>query len=294
MDNLNSNSGSDPLPFRPVVLLLLDGWGIAPISEANAITSVKTPTFLNLIKEYPVAVLATSNKALNERYLTLGSGSEEAELGQTPSLSQLISEAHLAQLKITETERLAALTHFFNGGSDDRFFKEDWITVSSDSNQVKPRTPTALLKITRETVKAVKSEKYQFIAVALPTLDLAARKGDLEVVKQAVVALDQSLKKILVEVVDKKGVLIVTAVCGNAERMINLGTEMIDSEITSNPVPIILGGEEFEGRTIGLADPVDNDLSLLEPVGTLADIAPTILNIMNINQPETMSGESLI
>lgn len=293
MDYINNNNNSDPLPRPTVVLLLLDGWGIAPLGEANAIASVEPPTFLNLIKEYPVAVLATSNQSLNERYLTLGLGQEKRDQDKI-SLSQLISEAHLAQLKITETERLAALTHFFNGGSDDRFFKEDWITVSSDGSQIKGKASSALSKITRETIKAIKSEQYQFIVASLPTLDLVARKGDLEAVKQTVILLDQSLKKILTEVTSKHGVLIVTAACGNAERMINLGTELIDSEITTNPVPVIISGEEFKGRTIGLADPVDSDLSLLEPVGTLADIAPTILNILGITKPETMSGESLL
>jgi 2,3-bisphosphoglycerate-independent phosphoglycerate mutase len=296
MELINNNSSVEPLPLGPVVLLLLDGWGIAPISEANAITSAKTPTFLNLTKEYPVATLRVDKKDLNARYVDLGAGGN-LRVGSGESvntLTKLISQANLSQIKITETERLAALTNFFNGYTENKSQGEDWLTVSSEAGAEDRKTPLALSRIVKETIKAIKSEKYNFIVVSLPTIALAAAKGNFEMVKKIVTTIDKNLKNIFSEVLDKKGIMIVSAACGNAERMLNLGTEMIDTEITNNPVPIIIAGEEFKGRTIGLADPVDNDLSLLAPVGTLADLAPTILKILGISKPEDMTGKSLI
>ena len=296
MESISNNNSSDPLPLGPVVLLLLDGWGIAPRGDANAIASAKTPTFLDLIKEYPVATLNTTQSDLNTRYLCLGSGrdstSSQGKLGNT--LTELVSRANLTQIKITETERLAALTYFFNGRSEDKAAGEDWFTVSSEANEEKRKTPLSLTGIVKETLKAIKGDKYKFIVVALPTLDLAAAKGNFEAVKKMAATIDKNLKNIFSEVSDKKGIMIISAACGNAEKMLNLGTEVVDTGITNNPVPIIIAGEELKGRTIGLADPIDNDLSLLAPVGTLADLAPTILKILGITQPEEMNGKSLI
>jgi len=296
MESVSSNNSSDPLPLGPVVLLLLDGWGIAPRGEANAIAGAKTPTFLNLIKEYPVATLNIFPVDLNTRYLCLGSGRDliNGKEKLVNTLTELIARANLTQIKITETERLAALTYFFNGRSENKVGGEDWLTVSSEAGEEKRKTPLPLTRIVKETLTAIKSEKYKFIVVALPTLDLAAAKGDFEAVKKIAATIDKNLKNIFSEVLDKKGIMIISAASGNAEKMLNLGTEVVDTGITNNPVPIIIAGEELKGRTIGLADPIDNDLSLLAPVGTLADLAPTILKILGITQPEEMNGKSLI
>jgi len=295
METANNNP-VEPLSFKTVVLLLLDGWGIAPASDANAITSAKTPTFLNLIKEYPVAVLNTGDKTLNARYLSLGAGRDlmDENVEQNLTLTKIISEANLRQIKITETERLAALTHYFNGHTEDKAVGEDQIASSSELGDESKKLSLSLSRLTREVIRAIKAEKYNLIIASIPTVDLAAAKGDFNVVKKIINSVDTNLKKIVAEVLSRKGNLIVSAACGNAEKMLNLGTELADTEITTNPVPFIIIGEEFEGKTIGLADPVDNDLSLLAPVGNLADVAPTVLKILGLEKPEEMSGVSLI
>jgi len=294
MESVNANNPIEPLSFKTVVLLLLDGWGIAPISEANAITSAKTPTFLNLIKEYPVAVLNTGSKTINARYLSLGAGKDLNDENEEPSvtLNSIISGANLPQIKITETERLAALTHYFNGQREDKYANEDWISVSSDAETDDKKI--SLKAITKESLKAIKSQKYKFIVISMPTIDLAASTGNFLGVKKTLALLDKSLNKIVNQILLNKQILVISSACGNAEKMLNLGTELADTEITNNPVPFIVVGEEFKGKTIGLADTVDNDLSLLEPVGSLADIAPTILKIIGLDKPLEMSGESLI
>lgn len=282
--------------LKPLVLLLIDGWGIAPKSEVNALSGAKTPVFLNLIQEYPVASLKSLGKNLNINYLGLGLGREvtEEDIEPTRSLTKIISEAGLTQIKISETERFAALTHYFNAHNENKENNEDWVIVSSESGSHDNKPVLALRRSVKETIKVIESDKYDFILVSLPVLDLVASTGDFKAVKKAAEVLDINIRKILTSVQDKGGILIVSATSGNAERMKNLATELADSEMTSNPVPFLIVGEEFKGKTIGLIDTFDNDLSLLKPVGTLINIAPTILKILNIEKPAEMTGTSLL
>lgn len=296
MTAINNKKQEEPLPYSPVVLLLLDGWGIAPISEANAIDPIDTPTFNDLIADYPVALLSAEDKSLNARYLSLGAGSDlnNENVNPAANITRVIANAGLRQIKITETERLAALTYFFNGHSDNKATGEDWKIISSQTGDDKTKTAEVAKKITSELVDSLKEEKYDFFAVALPTLDLVAASGNQKTIKKAIKIIDNSLRKIAEAVLDKKGVLIITAAAGNIENIKNMATELIDDEMTDNPVPLIIVGDNFKGVTIGFSEPINNDLSLLSPVGNLGDLAPTILDIMNIPKPGGMTGESLI
>lgn len=291
------NQDLKPPRPRPVVLLLLDGWGVAPAGEANAIAAVKTPTWLNLIKEYPVATLNPGDKSLNARYLTLGAGREIAKENTevATTLTTVLAAADLKQVKIAETERFAALTHFFNGHAENKSSGEDWKIISSEAGDHTVKLSLALKRTVREIIKAIDcDEPADFIAAAIPYLDLAAASNDFAVVEKAVEAVDKSLKKILTAVEVKNGVLIISAAGGNAEKMRNLGTELADKDMTNNPVPLLIIGQEFKGKTIGLTDPISNDLSLLAPAGTLADLAPTILKILGLELPAEMTRKSLI
>jgi len=281
---------------KPVLLLLIDGWGVAPSGEANALSFSKTPVFLNLIKEYPVATLRSLGKNPNLNYLGIGVGREleTDDIEPTRGLTKIIAEAGLTQIKISETERFAALTHFLNAHNENKEIGEDWLIVSSESGSHDNKPILALRRSIKETIKSIESGKYDFILTSLPFLDLVAASGDFQEVKKAAEVLDSCLKKILASVQEKNGVLIISAAHGNAERMKNVATDLVDNEITESPVPFIVAGVEFKGRTIGLTDTMDNDLSLLEPAGTLADVAPTILKILNLEKPSEMSGKSLI
>ena len=293
---LENQETKSPRP-TPVVLLLLDGWGIAPAGEANAIMAAKIPTWSNLIKEYPVATLAAGNKSLNTRYLTIGAGRdisvEDEKINIT--LTTALAAAGLKQKKIAETERLAALTYFFNGGQESKAAGEDWQIITSAATGKNDKLSLTLKRTVGEIIKTISSnEPPDFIVAVLPYLDLVAARGEFLAVKQAAETVDKNLKKILAAIEAKNGLLIISAAAGNAEKMLNLGTELADTEITANPVPLLIIGKEFKGKTIGLADAMSNDLSLLAPAGTLADIAPTILHILGIEPPLEMSGKSLL
>jgi len=281
-----------------VVLLLLDGWGVAPASVANAITAAKTPTFLNLVKEYPVALLNPgNNKSLNARYLTLGSGREitDEKTEARVNLSSVIAAAGWKQIKIAETERFAALTHFFNGHYEDKFPGEDWKIISSKIGSKEAKPSLTLSRTVKEIINTISSEEAPaFLAAAIPYLDLAAAGGDFLENKKAVETVDKILKDIFLAVTAKNGILIITAANGNVEKTRDLATDLPDIGLTGNPVPLIIVGSEFKGKTIGLADPLNSDLSSLVPAGTLADLTPTILKIMKLAKPAAMTGKSLI
>jgi len=290
-----SNDPDLPLRPQPLVLLLLDGYGIAPASEANAVSEAKTKYLNSLLKEYPVAVLNPGDKSLNARYLSLGAGRDFDNENDEPvkTLTEIISDSGLKQLKIMEAERLAALTHFFNGHLEEKIIGEEWITVSAEINNV-VKSPLFLKRTIKEIDRALRSDNYDFIVISFPILDQIAQSGTFDEVRKMFEEIDGALKKVVSMVLGKKGTLIISSAHGNIERMKNLATDFVDRKMTSNPIPVIIVGEEFMGKTIGLDEPIDNDLSLLTPAGTLADIAPTILKIMNLDKPVEMTGESLV
>jgi 2,3-bisphosphoglycerate-independent phosphoglycerate mutase len=140
-------------------------------------------------------------------------------------------------------------------------------------------------------VKAVSSQKYDFIVVNFANADMVGHTGNTEATAKAVEAVDQCIGEIMNVVLPLGGVLLITADHGNAEEVANLQTGEIDKEHSTNPVPFVVAGRGFENQAGG---PVGRDLSLVSPVGILADVAPTILKIMGIPKPGEMTGTDLI
>lgn len=280
-----------------VLLLLLDGWGVAPLSEANAFTAAKTPTFFDLVKEYPVALLSPGRQSRNARYLSLGAGREisDEDAPVKVSLAAVLAAAGRTQSKISETERFAALTYFFNGHAEDRVSGESWKIISSAAGNQPVKPLLALKRTVKEILAELTSDAApDLIVAAMPYLDLVAQTGDLALVKEAIENLDKYLRQIWVASEAQDRVLVISAASGNVERIRNLALESVDAQMTDSPVPLIIAGPSFKGRTIGLAEPLSSDLSLLEPAGTLADLAPTILDIMGLAKTAEMTGESLL
>jgi 2,3-bisphosphoglycerate-independent phosphoglycerate mutase len=300
MEKMEKNEILDNPDLTPkpklVFLLLLEGWGIAEKNEANAISSAHIPNFSKMAKEYPAAILEANALNINARYLILGTGLAVSDETQAVGndLSSIISDAGLKQLKIFDSERLAALTSFFNGRREDRLIGEDWLSVSLEDNKQEINVRLALKRIFRESIKAVKSKQYNFIIAACSALDIAAASGDFDETVKTAEALDKALKSLAAEVIDHQGILVISSSAGNAERLKDMATDLPDKNMTDNPVPLIIAGHDFKGKTIGLKDAPDGDLSLLEPAGSLSDITPTILDLMGLSKDNQMSGISLI
>jgi 2,3-bisphosphoglycerate-independent phosphoglycerate mutase len=213
----------------------------------------------------------------------------------TEPLAKVLSEHGLKQLHIAETEKYAHVTFFFNGGREEPFTGEDRIVIPS------PRVPSyaekpemSAFKVTDEILKAVESDKYDFIIINFANADIVAHTGNLKATIKACEVVDKCLGKIVPLVLSKNGAILITADHGNAEELQNIQTGDVDKEHSTNSVPLIIIGNEWEGKTLGTSDVIGSDLSLVTPSGVLSDVAPTILKILGVKKPKEMTGASLI
>jgi 2,3-bisphosphoglycerate-independent phosphoglycerate mutase len=210
-------------------------------------------------------------------------------------LAKCLSNHNFKQLHITETEKFPHLTFYFNGKRNEPFEYEDWLMVPSlkiDAYDKKPALVAS--KITNKLLKILTENKYDFITVNYANADLVSHTGNLKKTIKACQILDKQLGKIIPFILSKNGLVIITADHGNAEELQNIQIGDVNTEHSNNPVPFIVISNQLEGKNIGLPDSFGADLSLIKPVGSLADIAPTILKIMDIEKPSEMTGKELI
>ena len=195
------------------------------------------------------------------------------------TFGEYISNKGLTQLRIAETEKYAHVTFFFNGGEEKQYKGEDRILVPSpkvETYDLKPEM--SAYEVTDKVVEAINSEKYDCIILNYANPDMVGHTGNLEAAIKAIETIDQCVGRVVEAVQKQEGVLLITADHGNAEQMIDYKTGEPHTAHTTNPVPLILVGME--------------EAKLKE--GKLADIAPTMLDIMHLEKPEEMTGESLL
>lgn len=210
-------------------------------------------------------------------------------------LSEVISRAGLKQFHIAETEKYAHITFFLNGTIEHPFLEEKRKIVSSPRVASYDQVPEMSAdEIVKETVKAIQSEEYDVIFLNFANPDMVAHTGNFDATIKGVEAVDRALGTLSDYTLAKGGVLLITADHGNAEEVKNLQTGEIDKEHSTNPVPFVIVGEKYRGEAGPAGDPIEGDLSLMPPVGMLADVAPTILSILGIERPPEMTGRPLI
>ncbi len=210
-------------------------------------------------------------------------------------LAKVISDEGLKQLHLAETEKYAHVTFFFNGGGEEPFPREDRVVIPSPRVSTYDQKPEmSANEITDRAIKEIENDKYDFIVINFANADMVGHTGKKEETIKAIETLDHCLGRLTKVILAQGGVAVITADHGNAEELINLQTGVIDKEHSTNPVPIIIVGKEFEGKTVGAAEAPGADLSLIQPQGLLSDVAPTILKIMGLKQPEEMTGSPLI
>jgi len=290
-----SNSEEDPSKKKFILCLFLEGIGIASMNEFNAVASAKTPNLLKYVRDFPVTLLSGKTKDPARRYWSLGSGilddSDDFTKADT-CLSEILSKNNYRQLKICASEQIIAWNLFFNNNKELAYFNESRLCSNSPSEV--EGLDDLLKKSFKELKKAYQSNQYDFIVMSLALAHEAVVLGDFKEVVKTIERIDKLLPKIIDLVISDGGLVVLSSPYGNAERTRDLTADWEDKESTNNPVPFVLIGQEYEGKTIGLADPLDGDLSVLAPGGTLADFAPTILSLLDIKKPESMQGESLI
>jgi len=197
-------------------------------------------------------------------------------------LGEIIAEAGLEQLRVAETEKYAHVTFFFNGGLEEPFPGEDRVLILSPRDVAtydeKPEMSAA--KVTAEAVRRIVDNDYAFVLINYANPDMVGHTGVLDAAIKAVEVVDASLARLSEAVLAKGGALLITADHGNCETMLDPATGEPHTAHTTNPVPILwVARDAIGGR---LRD------------GNLADIAPTVLELMGLPQPVEMTGRSLI
>ena len=198
----------------------------------------------------------------------------------TRILGEVVSGKGGRQLRIAETEKYAHVTFFFNGGEEQPFPLEDRVLVPSPRDvatyDLKPEMSARA--VTDELVKRILSRQYRFILVNYANPDMVGHTGILAAAVKAVEVIDECLGRVLKAAQEAGSTVMITADHGNLEVMKDAGTGQPHTAHTTDPVPFILVGEK----------------AVLRDDGCLADVAPTVLRSLGIEQPEEMTGNSLI
>lgn len=199
-------------------------------------------------------------------------------------LTKIISDHEVRQLHIAETEKYPHVTYFFNGGKEDPYPNEDRVLIPSpkvSTYDLKPEM--SAFEITDALMQKLSLNLYEFVIVNFANADMVGHTGKIPETVKAVEVLDDCIGKIVSKVLMIDGTVIITADHGNAEEMINPQTGGVDTEHSVNPVPFIAINKEL-GQNPGM--------QLRQ--GILADVAPTVLDLMGIEKPESIRGTNLI
>lgn len=199
-------------------------------------------------------------------------------------LGRVLSDKGFRQLRVAETEKERFVTYFFNGQRSDPFPGEDRTIVPSpavSTYDLKPEMSTP--EMTDLVCRKLREGTYDFIVVNVACPDMVAHTGNLEATEKACEAADRFVDTVSKEVLGRDGALILTGDHGNAEELFNSATGEPDTEHSTYPVPLVVATNSFR-----------NSSPRHLQSGILADIAPTVLKLLGIEKPMTMTGRSLL
>jgi len=199
----------------------------------------------------------------------------------TQSLGEVLSERHLTQLRLAETEKYAHVTFFFSGGREEPLPGETRTLIPSPDAATYDLTPAmSAHEVTDTLIEAIASGTYDFIVVNFANGDMVGHTGNFEAAVKAVETLDHCIGRIEAALIDHGGEGLITADHGNCEQMVDYENQQPHTQHTTERVPLIYLGEQP---------------ATLDPAGgILADIAPTLLTMMGLEVPEVMSGRNLL
>lgn len=204
----------------------------------------------------------------------------------TETLSQVFPEYIAAlgktQLRIAETEKYAHVTFFFSGGKEELYPGEQRILVPSPNIATYDLQPEmSAYEVTDKLVDAIKSGEFDTIICNYANGDMVGHTGSFTAAVKAVEALDSCLKKVTDAVLEMNGDCLITADHGNCEQMLDYDTNQLHTQHTTGPVPLVYVSH-------------NNNVRLQQSGGKLADIAPTMLELMHLEKPPVMTGVSLL
>ncbi len=208
-------------------------------------------------------------------------------------LSKVLSDNGKIQFKIAETEKYAHITYFFNGENETPFNNEYRVLIPSRGDIRHDEHPEMMApEITQRLIAAIEEQSYDFILANYANADIIAHTGNYDAAVQAVKTIDEQIGKIMATTFEHNAIIIITSDHGNVEIMFDPKTGAIETKHNASPVPIYLIAEQFK-----LSQPksqIEISKSEKANAGVLADIAPTILELMQIPKPKEMTGQSLL
>jgi len=203
------------------------------------------------------------------------------------SLGGVLSANNLKQYRIAETEKFAHVTYFFNGGAEEPFPGEDREIIPSKVVDTFDKAPEmSAEEVTKKVSEALGKNIYSFFLINFANPDMVGHTGNEPATIKAVEKVDECLSRIIPSVLAKNGCLLITADHGNAEELSDPATAEINTQHSTNPVPCWFITPENHR----LRQPDNN----LQASGLLSDIAPTVLELLNIPKPPEMTGQSLL
>ncbi|MFA4931133.1 MAG: 2,3-bisphosphoglycerate-independent phosphoglycerate mutase [Patescibacteria group bacterium] len=212
--------------------------------------------------------------------------------GEVMSLPRVISEGLIRQYHVAETEKFPHVTYFFNGGEKAQYSGEEYVHVPSPKVRGYEEKPEmSLPEVTEKLLAAINSDQYGFLLSNFANPDMIGHTGEYGAGVRAVEYVDQCVGRVVEATLKKEGTVLITADHGNCEEMINPISKNISKEHSSNPVPFFMIDDRFKfdrRQKMSFADAGE-----LSPNGLLADVAPTVLEMLDIGLPGDMSGVSL-
>ena len=208
------------------------------------------------------------------------------------TLGKVLADNGKFQVHIAETEKYAHVTYFFNGFHQEPYKNEFRILVPSPSTLNYSDKPEMQAdEVTTRTIQAIEDGAFDFILVNYPNGDMVAHAGNFEAAKKAVKTIDDQVGRLLKETQNRKNVtLIITSDHGNMEVMKSPETGEITTTHDPSPAPLYIVGSEHTKQN----SPADIAAAEQTTAGTLADVAPTVLELLGIPQPPEMTGQSLL
>ena len=195
------------------------------------------------------------------------------------NLGEILSKKQLNQLRIAETEKYAHVTYFFNGGVEESYEGEDRVLIPSPRVETYDQSPEmSALELTDELINRIKKNKYNLIVTNFANTDMVGHTGNFKATIKAVETVDSCIGKILEQCKKNGYTLIITSDHGNADLMYDEKKSIPCTTHSINPVPFI----------------ICEKVKLKKKEGILADIAPTILDLMKLEKPYNMNGSSLL
>lgn len=288
--------------FVPTVLTAEDGKPLATVQEGDAVIffNFRNDRARQLTHAFVDPKFEGFNRPLIPNLFFVTMTEYEAGLPVTVAfpkehidmpLAKVVSDAGLKQLHIAETEKYAHVTFFFNGGREEAFPGEERVLIPSPSVPSYAQKPEMSARaITDRVVEELTKGNFDLYVINFANADMVGHTGAMPSIIKAIEMLDSCLGRIVDATLAANGTMLITADHGNAEESMNLQTGVINKEHSTNPVPVIIVGRQWEGQNvIG-----GRDLSSIPAVGFLADVAPTVLELMGLPKPPSMTGRSLL